>query len=169
MYFSGNDALRAGLAGFLACSFGCAPDYDSSALEAPLRPAPKFEDVPPIPALSLASAETLGAPDGGSEKPIVNPRLPPEVIQREVRAHFGVMRRCYESGLQHDPKLQGTVRTKFVIGRDGRVSRVEDADSVLAAPKVIECVQDAFRTLVFPRPDGGIVTVVYPIIFNPGD
>jgi hypothetical protein len=33
---------------------------------------------------------------------------------------------------------------------------------------VLRGVLDGFRLLEFPRPDGGIVKVVYPIIFSPG-
>src|SRR5262249_16578759 len=47
----------------------------------------------------------------------VNGRLPPEIIQRIVRQNFGRFRLCYENGLRSDPKLTGTVATKFTIDR----------------------------------------------------
>jgi len=34
-------------------------------------------------------------------------------------------------------------------------------------PTVTECVVSIFKELRFPRPQGGILTVVYPIIFKP--
>jgi hypothetical protein len=34
---------------------------------------------------------------------------------------------------------------------------------------VVACVVRGFGTIRFPAPEGGIVTVVYPIIFNPAD
>jgi hypothetical protein len=34
---------------------------------------------------------------------------------------------------------------------------------------VVGCVVRGFGNLSFPQPEGGIVTVVYPLIFNPGD
>ena len=98
----------------------------------------------------------------------VNGRLPPEVIQRIVRQNYGRFRLCYENGLRNNPNLQGRVSVRFVIGRDGSVSNVGNAGSDLPDPAVISCVTRAYYGLSFPQPEGGIVTVVYPIMFSPG-
>jgi hypothetical protein len=42
-----------------------------------------------------------------------------------------------------------------------------DSGSDLPDPHVIKCVIRGFQSLRFPEPEGGIVTVVYPIIFSP--
>ena len=100
----------------------------------------------------------------------VNGRLPPEVIQRIVRQNFGRFRLCYEQGLLKDPKLTGTVATKFVIATDGSVSSAaRDASTTMPDAAVVSCITRAFSSLSFPQPEGGIVTVVYPVIFEPGD
>ncbi len=98
----------------------------------------------------------------------VNGRIPPEVIQRTVRQNFGRFRMCYEGGLRSNPSLTGRVSVRFVIGRDGAVSQVGNAGSDLPSPEVVQCVTSAFYGLSFPQPDGGIVTVIYPILFTPG-
>jgi hypothetical protein len=98
----------------------------------------------------------------------VSGRLPPEVIQRIVRQNFGRFRLCYENGLRNNPNLQGRVGVRFVIGRDGAVSNVGNGGSDMADGGVVSCVVRAFYGLSFPQPDGGIVTVVYPIMFSPG-
>jgi hypothetical protein len=97
----------------------------------------------------------------------VSGRLPPEVIQRVVREHFTVLRKCYEVGLGRDPNLTGRVVVRFVIGRDGKVSAVKDGGSDIPDAQVRECVLGAFSALEFPAPEGGIVTVVYPILLAP--
>jgi hypothetical protein len=135
----------------------------------------------------------------------VSGRLAPELIQQQVRADYGKMRSCYERALTRNPKLTGRVVTRFVIGRDGRVSAaravypnsatgeeernaspvpgLELADDVISAEvlgetapqnvstlpdrDVANCILDVFRQLRFPKPAGGIVTVVYPIQFSP--
>lgn len=78
----------------------------------------------------------------------------------------------------------------FVVRRDGRVSEIKNADSLpeeafawrrfgeaprhgapaarFPDPAVTDCVLDAFEGLTFPKPQGGIVTVTYPITFAPG-
>jgi hypothetical protein len=98
-----------------------------------------------------------------------NGRLAPEVIQRIVRANFGRFRICYEAGLAADAKLEGRVTTKFVIDTDGNVGMTADGGSDMPDPKVVACVVRGFGALKFPKPEGGMVTVVYPIQFNPGD
>jgi hypothetical protein len=98
----------------------------------------------------------------------VNGRLPPEVIQRIVRQNYGRFRLCYENGLRNNPNLQGRVAVRFVIGRDGSVSNVGNGGSDLPDPAVVQCVVRAYYGLSFPQPEGGIVTVVYPIMFSPG-
>ncbi|MCS6899615.1 MAG: AgmX/PglI C-terminal domain-containing protein [Myxococcales bacterium] len=98
----------------------------------------------------------------------VSGRLPPEVIQRIVRQSFGRFRLCYENGLRSNPNLQGRVSVRFVIDRSGAVSSVGNGGSDLPDSSVVSCVIRSFSGLSFPQPEGGIVTVVYPISFSPG-
>jgi hypothetical protein len=98
----------------------------------------------------------------------VNGRLPPEVIQRIVRQNFGRFRACYEMGLKRNPKLEGRVAVKFTIDRAGAIKDVGDDGSDLGDAQAVSCVLRGFANLSFPQPEGGIVTVVYPIIFHPG-
>jgi TonB family protein len=98
----------------------------------------------------------------------VSGRLPPEVIQRIVRQNFGRFRLCYERGLSNNPSLEGQVVVRFVIGTDGAVSSVTKQSSTLADEAVAACVVAAFRSLSFPQPEGGVVSVSYPIAFKPG-
>lgn len=98
----------------------------------------------------------------------VSGRLPPEVIQRIVRQNYGRFRSCYELGLSRNPNLEGRVQVRFVISRDGSVSNVQNGGSDLPDAGVVGCVIGAYYGLNFPQPEGGIVTVVYPIMFQPG-
>lgn len=95
-------------------------------------------------------------------------RLPGEVIQRIVRQNFGRYRFCYEQGLRGNPNLQGRVAVRFVIGRDGGVSQVQNGGSDMPDANVVSCVVRSFYGLSFPAPENGIVTVNYPIMFQPG-
>jgi hypothetical protein len=113
-------------------------------------------------------------PSGGSSAPrvrmgavTVNGRLPPEVIQRIVRQRMGRIRLCYDRGLTTNPKLEGRVAVRYVIGRDGSTTSVASGGSDMPDPAVVSCVLEAFRGLTYPQPEAGIVTVVYPIVFSP--
>ena len=48
------------------------------------------------------------------------------------------------------------------------MSNVGNGGSDLPDNGVVSCVVRAFYGLSFPQPEGGIVTVVYPIMLSPG-
>jgi hypothetical protein len=92
------------------------------------------------------------------------------------------MRECYLAGLAQNRELRGKVVVRFVIGRDGKTGPVllvtKEAEGTanppklvtdMADPKVSDCVLGVYRGLRFPPPEGGIVTVVYPIEFAPDE
>jgi hypothetical protein len=116
----------------------------------------------------LGGSHATRAPKVRMGATTVSGRLPPEVIQRIVRQNYGRFRMCYEQGLTRNPNLQGRVSARFVIGRDGSVSNVSNGGSDLPDSAVVSCVVSAFYGLSFPQPEGGIVTVVYPIMLSPG-
>jgi hypothetical protein len=57
---------------------------------------------------------------------------------------------------------------RFVIGRDGSVSSVRH-DGDFPDQAVAECVSRAFSGLSFPQPEGGTVSVTYPLVFGSGE
>ena len=117
----------------------------------------------------LGGAHATQAPSLRQGATTVTGRLPPEVVQRIARQNFGRFRLCYENGLRNNPTLAGRVAVKFTIDRSGSVSGAQDGGSDLPDRGVIACVTRGFANLSFPQPEGGIVTVVYPITFSPGD
>ncbi|HEY4117311.1 MAG TPA: AgmX/PglI C-terminal domain-containing protein [Byssovorax sp.] len=97
-------------------------------------------------------------------------RLPPEVVQRIVRKNFRAFTACYASGLERRADLAGRVVIRFVIGKDGKISQAGDAEATtLKDAKAHGCILAAFSRLEFPPPEGGTVTVTYPLEFSPGD
>jgi hypothetical protein len=109
------------------------------------------------------------APRSTAPANVRNPdgRLAPEVIQGVVRQHFGEFRSCYEQALTKNPKLAGTVSVKYVINPDGTVRDAADGGSEMADQGVVDCVIKGFAALTYPPPQGGYVTVVYPVHFTP--
>jgi hypothetical protein len=121
----------------------------------------------PVPAPSPSSA-ALSPQDrqGGVE---VRGALPKEAVQRVVREAFGSMRTCFELGLAHGSNLAGRVTVKFVIDAHGTVASAADGGSDLSDHAVVACLLERFRMLTFPAPEHGEVTVLYPLLFSPGD
>jgi hypothetical protein len=95
-------------------------------------------------------------------------RLPPEQIQSIIRGRYPAIRECYDVGLAFNPRLKGRVATRFVIGRDGHVSSSYVAENEVRDCRVAECVRKEITKCVFPKPKCGVVTVVYPLMFEPG-
>jgi hypothetical protein len=96
--------------------------------------------------------------------------IAPELIQKVVRKNFDAFRRCYDNGLSKDTNLSGSIKVRFRIEFDGSVTDAHTTDdSTLADAVVRKCVVSEYAKLSFPKPAGGTVTVVYPIIFKPAD
>ncbi len=117
----------------------------------------------------LAGSHKTSSPRVRAGGAAVSGRVPPEVIQRIVRQTFGRFRLCYETGLRNNPNLQGRVTVRFVIDGTGNVSSAANGGSDLPDSSVVACVVQAFKGLQFPQPEGGIVTVTFPIQFAPAD
>jgi hypothetical protein len=144
-----------------------APDSKNSVIESALSAARSSRVPEPLLALRDSSAlEGKHDSDFGLLK--VSGRLAPELIQSAVRKSYGGLRKCYEAGLARNSSLAGRVAVRFVIELDGTVTNVSNGGSELADPEVVQCVIAHFYTLKFPPPEGGIVTVVYPIMLSPG-
>lgn len=190
--------LAAGFAGYVVvrqrAAAGVAATATATPVVTPLSPPPLVSAAPvgcvTAPTVATATAETTatatatGTGTGTAASPkgkstavpqlrmgatTVSGRLAPEIIQRIVRQNYGRFRLCYENGLKSDPALEGKVAVRFVIGADGDVATAsEDSSTTMSDKTVVACVVRSFSTLSFPKPEGGIVTVLYPLIFSPG-
>ena len=95
--------------------------------------------------------------------------LNPAVIQERVRARFSKLKRCYEDGLGKNPGLGGKVTVRFIIEKDGRVGKAAPVCTSMPDPVVVACIVGEYAQMRFPRPEAGVVTVVYPVTFSPGN
>jgi hypothetical protein len=116
---------------------------------------------------AVGAGHKVGVPSIRTGETSVSGRLPPQAIQRIVRQSFGRFRLCYEGGLRTKPSLEGVVTVRFLIDRSGAVGAAADAGSTLADREVVSCIVRAFAGLTFPAPEGGNVTVVYPLALAP--
>ena len=126
------------------------------------RPRPRAEPCPPAdsapawkgraPRVSVRAVQNL---PGGSL---------PAVVEGVAATSEAEVLRCYLDGLRREPKLEGRVSVRFVIGRDGAVSNVQARSDELTDAATLEGIRHAFEALTFPQPAGGIVTVTYPFV-----
>ncbi len=155
--------MKSAIPALVLVAFACGPAPDHPAAE------------PPTPTATATATATAEAPEPLPAIPPVDKvrgRVPPEAIQRVVRAHFGAYRACYEAGLARNPELTGRMTLRFVIGTDGKVSDAREQGDVpdggFPDQEVTACVLAEVGKLTFPAP-AGVIAVSYPIRFSPGD
>ena len=93
--------------------------------------------------------------------------LAPETIREVVRGLHPELEGCYQLGAGRHPKLRGTVTFVFAIGADGEVTQLRIAENSLPDCSVVLCMGDAMARSQFPPPEGGSVSVQYPLTFEP--
>ncbi|MFO0551535.1 MAG: protein kinase [Polyangiaceae bacterium] len=135
-----------------------------------LRPrSPALLAASPLRVSAGPSVTTLSA-NSPPETPSIssaNPghgRLPPDLIQSTVHRNFEAFGRCFA-----DDDLSVMRSMYFVIGVDGHTHDVAIFESDNSTPKLDACLVERFSLLTFPRPSGGEIAVVYPLMFTPDD
>lgn len=101
--------------------------------------------------------------------PIILGALDKSLIDAVIKRNMNQIRYCYQRELTKNPSLGGKITVKFVIAKDGSVSKSETKQSTMNNSAVEECINQRFMKFQFPEPKGGgIVIVSYPFIFAPG-
>jgi hypothetical protein len=92
----------------------------------------------------------------------------PEEFAREVRRRSPAIRDCYRSALADDAELQGQLRLRCRLGRDGGVEAVEFSGDELQQDPLRRCIAGVVEQITLAPPRGGDeCTFVYPFDFAP--
>ena len=103
------------------------------------------------------------------DDPVILGALDKSLIDAVIKRHMNQIRYCYERELTSHPQLGGRIVVKFVIAKDGTVSKASARSSTVNNKSVEGCLNSRFKRFKFPEPKGGgIVIVSYPFIFQPG-
>ena len=114
----------------------------------------------------LSGAHRVAPPRVAMGATTVSGSLSSEVIARVVRPRLPALRRCADAAaVAGVPSVRFAVR--FTIGAGGRVTRT-DLPGPPQDPALAACVLAVFRSMTFPEPEGGEVTVNYPFLFDTG-
>ena len=108
----------------------------------------------------------IRTPSATPQPPTLSGNLPPELIQRVIRRNMNRIKDCYEQELAKTPELKGRLSVRFLIGRNGSVMSINVASADPPMQSVAGCTVRILRTLHFPEPNGGVVSVTYPFIFR---
>jgi len=124
---------------------------------------------PPLP-LQRADGEEDAEEDIGTAS---NPYpASPDGIRAAVRDRTPELGECYEGWLALNPELEGRLIVSFgITAGDGELAHVEDvglASTELNHEFMQGCVLNIFEELAFQPPEGGSMTVTYPLDFSSG-
>jgi Ca-activated chloride channel homolog len=108
-----------------------------------------------VPTVRQAKAEVQGS-------------LDKDLIRRVVRSHINEVRYCYNQGLAKDPNLKGRVTIQFVIDPNGKIQSAVVKEDTIIDKAVGTCIAKQIMRWTFPKPMGGIVTITYPFVLEPG-
>ena len=93
------------------------------------------------------------------------------VIDRIIKENTNEIQSCYQQQLAIDSTLEGNVKYKIVIAKDGSVKSVDLEEGTLSSLPVEECVHKQLLKLQFPKPSrGGIIILRRTFTFpNPSE
>ena len=69
--------------------------------------------------------------------------------------------------MARNPALRGKISVKFVISKEGFVSKAKIHSSEMDNAAVENCIVNIFKKFKFPKPEGGIVIARYSLLFSP--
>lgn len=98
--------------------------------------------------------------------PKVRGQLSKELIDKEVRRHRPQIGFCYNKELTRNPNLTGKVTLSWIISLDGSVKSAKVRSSSLGNSNAESCMVRALQNWRFPKPEGGVVEVEYPFVFD---
>jgi RNA polymerase sigma factor (sigma-70 family) len=99
--------------------------------------------------------------------------LDKDYVRSSVRELLPMVRECYEAAREHTPDLGGRIAVTFTIEGEPEIggvigsSQIDQAQTTVADPPMLECVQETMYAIeIDPPPGGGVVTVTYPFEFR---
>ncbi|MBX7081834.1 MAG: TonB family protein [Nannocystaceae bacterium] len=121
-----------------------------------------------------ARRRTVKGKSGPKEKQVsvqtgtarVKGQLSKELIDKEVRRHRAQIGFCYNKQLARQPDLSGKVSLQWIIRLDGSVTGAKVKSSSLNNGDAESCMVRALQNWRFPKPEGGVVEVEYPFVFD---
>ena len=190
MIFGASNAAR--WSAFVVLLLGCQHEGDAAA---PTSPATSVIDggavegpseapvlaeagVPSETGRAAVAAAPADTPDASTlpKPPVANPldsvvpiAYPPSALFEAFSGAKQKLIACYVAGKKKDPKLRGKVIVKFTVNANGTAKPAANEGSTLPDDDVIACVVRTVKTMHFTKPVEGTATVVYPLIFRPGD
>ncbi|WP_437276303.1 AgmX/PglI C-terminal domain-containing protein [Sorangium sp. So ce375] len=142
-----------------------APPEPETAAPPPDAKAPAPVEAPPPPATSRPDGNVR--PGSATATGTLGGSISEMQVRDVVEKHGELFDECYKIGVKGSPKFTGKVTVKATIGPSGNVNKADVVKSTAKNQQVDRCVADTFEKMQFPRPQGGMTTVItFPIEFS---
>lgn len=116
------------------------------------------------------AADALDGDEGkrkpGHGKPL--PRNSEEAVDGVLDAKREWLYTCYTKALKKDPDIQGSMTMAFSVEQDGSVRTATISSSTIHSRDVEDCFVKRFKSMHFPAPDSGRLTLQRDFDFEPG-
>jgi len=99
-------------------------------------------------------------------EPSVKGTLSSEVVRRVVKTSFSRLRFCFDTALEKNASLSGSVTVDFTIDSKGAVSTASASGGTLGDASAKSCIAGVYRSLSFPAPESGVVTVTHTTSYS---
>jgi hypothetical protein len=86
-------------------------------------------------------------------------------IETVMSRHVDGLVRCYETCPGLNDRI-GTIAVMFTVKLDGTVGDVEVVENTVGSDALADCVSAEVKRATFPPPDGDVVRIRYPFVFQ---
>jgi ferric-dicitrate binding protein FerR (iron transport regulator) len=116
---------------------------------------------------SEAAKETALAVETGAGEEEASGTIDPFLVKVKIYKEKGQLRSCYEKYLDTNPEEKKVkARIGFTVGTSGMVTQAACTCNV--QNKALKtCLEEAIKSITFPKPDGGPARFEYPVSFTP--
>jgi hypothetical protein len=108
-----------------------------------------------------APVPSIGPPDGSALEN--SGRLDVATVRTKTSLITGEIAACYTAARERDPGLWGRIELRVELDELGRVRKVAENESRFPDREVVSCAAGALKSVAFPAPRGGPLTLIYAI------
>ncbi len=146
-----------------------------SSRDAVVAPSPEASvaepsaSVPPPPDLGPSASAVISASASGSAAapaPIKEGTIDASAVHARVSARMSTISKCAREEAKRADFSGGRVNLSFWIGLDGSVTAIRSTSSTFPSD-VTQCIVGHVRAIKFPKPQGGPVNAIMPIVLTP--
>jgi len=87
-------------------------------------------------------------------------------VLKVINRYLGKIQGCYERALLSNANLGGKITFQWTVTATGGVAGASQASSTMGNAQVSNCILGIIKTMKFPKPTDGSVSIRYPFIFR---